>query len=332
MLHDRKAPSVPLLFAASGCSRPYRLPQLEGDAEGERIAADTGEMLAEQVSCPRGVTGGGSPDHFDVVAFPVHLPVAGPRAAVPVRAPRSARASPKAGSALTARRSAVYRPPEPVAWNRWRRQHQWLLTAVLRQRSLRQRSQRLRGRRQHPNHRNPRNPRRSAFVLTFRFNVARSCLRHAAAAASRIRKDSPVTCENIRKTGIPGRCHGAEAQDPHKGPQAIAGLESQNAWSGAGSNRRPSAFQGFYHPPNHGPESIQKPSSPALFLVSQSYSHHSDRAAKYRIVPFRLWVSCGARAQARTCGAFVGLAIPILDAVISGDVACNGIHPPGTRR
>jgi hypothetical protein len=31
-------------------------------------------------------------------------------------------------------------------------------------------------------------------------------------------------------------------------------------------------------------------------------------------------------ARPRTCGAFVGLAIPILDAVISGDVACNGIH------
>ena len=46
----------------------------------------------------------------------------------------------------------------------------------------------------------------SAFVLTFRFNVARSCLRHAAAAASRIRKDSPLTCENIKKAGIPGRC------------------------------------------------------------------------------------------------------------------------------
>ena len=57
--------------------RAYGLPQLEGDAEGERIAADTGEMLAEQVSCPHGVAGGGSPDHFDVVAFPVHLPVTG---------------------------------------------------------------------------------------------------------------------------------------------------------------------------------------------------------------------------------------------------------------
>ena len=56
--------------------RPYRLPQVEGDAAGERVAAHTGEVLAEQVSCPHGVAGGGSPDHFDVVAFPVHLPVA----------------------------------------------------------------------------------------------------------------------------------------------------------------------------------------------------------------------------------------------------------------
>jgi hypothetical protein len=55
--------------------RAYRLPQLEGDAEGERVAADTGQVLAEQVSCPHGVAGGGRPDHFDVVAFPVHLPV-----------------------------------------------------------------------------------------------------------------------------------------------------------------------------------------------------------------------------------------------------------------
>jgi len=40
-------------------------------------------------------------------------------------------------------------------------------------------------------------------------------------------------------------------------------------------------------------ESIQKPSSPALSLVSRSSSHRSDRAAEYRIVPFRVWVSCG---------------------------------------
>ena len=100
-----------------------------------------------------------------------------------------------------------------------------------------------------------------------------------------------------------------EAQDPHKGPQAIAGLESQNPWSGAGSNRRPSAFQGSYRPQDHSSKTIQKPSSPALPLDSRSYSHHSDRAAKYRIVPFRLWASCGAFARPRTCGEIVGLAV-----------------------
>ena len=57
--------------------RAYGLSQLDGDAEGERVAADTGEVLAEQVSCSHGVAGGGSLDHFDVVPFPVHLPVTG---------------------------------------------------------------------------------------------------------------------------------------------------------------------------------------------------------------------------------------------------------------
>ena len=57
--------------------RSYRLPQLDGDAEGERVAADAGEVFAEQVSCSHGIAGDGSPDHFDVVAFPVHLPVTG---------------------------------------------------------------------------------------------------------------------------------------------------------------------------------------------------------------------------------------------------------------
>jgi hypothetical protein len=57
--------------------RPCGPSQLDGDAEGERVAADTGEVFAEQVSCSYGIAGGGSPDHFDVVAFPVHLPVTG---------------------------------------------------------------------------------------------------------------------------------------------------------------------------------------------------------------------------------------------------------------
>jgi len=43
-----------------------------GDADGERVAADTGEVLAEQVSGSRGLAGGGAGDHFDVMAFPVH--------------------------------------------------------------------------------------------------------------------------------------------------------------------------------------------------------------------------------------------------------------------
>jgi len=54
---------------------PYGLAQLDGDAGGERVAADAGEVFAEQVSCSHSIAGGGSPDHFDVVAFPVHLPV-----------------------------------------------------------------------------------------------------------------------------------------------------------------------------------------------------------------------------------------------------------------
>ena len=43
-----------------------------GDADGERVAADTGEVLAEQVSGSRGLAGGCGGDHFDVMAFPVH--------------------------------------------------------------------------------------------------------------------------------------------------------------------------------------------------------------------------------------------------------------------
>jgi hypothetical protein len=42
------------------------------DANGERVAADTGEVLAEQVRGSRSLAGGGAGDHFDVMAFPVH--------------------------------------------------------------------------------------------------------------------------------------------------------------------------------------------------------------------------------------------------------------------
>jgi hypothetical protein len=53
------------------------LPEHGGDAEGERVAADAGEVFAEQVSCSPGIAGGRGADHFDVVALPVHLLVAG---------------------------------------------------------------------------------------------------------------------------------------------------------------------------------------------------------------------------------------------------------------
>jgi hypothetical protein len=48
-----------------------------GDADGERVAADTGEVLAEQVSGSRGLAGGCCGDRFDVMAFPVHRPASG---------------------------------------------------------------------------------------------------------------------------------------------------------------------------------------------------------------------------------------------------------------
>jgi hypothetical protein len=48
------------------------LSELDGDAEGERVAAGTGEVFAEQVGSSSGVAAGRGPDHFDVVAFPVH--------------------------------------------------------------------------------------------------------------------------------------------------------------------------------------------------------------------------------------------------------------------
>jgi len=48
-----------------------------GDAEGERVAADAGDVFAEQVSGSSGIAGGCGGDHLDVVALPVHLVVAG---------------------------------------------------------------------------------------------------------------------------------------------------------------------------------------------------------------------------------------------------------------
>ncbi len=52
---------------------PAGASEMRGDADGERVAADSGEVFAEQVRCSLGVAGGGGPDHLDVVAFPVHL-------------------------------------------------------------------------------------------------------------------------------------------------------------------------------------------------------------------------------------------------------------------
>jgi hypothetical protein len=49
----------------------HRLSEAGGDPDGERIAADTSEVLAEQARCSHHVACGGGGDHFDVMAFPV---------------------------------------------------------------------------------------------------------------------------------------------------------------------------------------------------------------------------------------------------------------------
>ncbi len=54
--------------------RPFRLSQPGDDAEGERVAPDRSEVLAEQVGRSLAVAGGRSADDLDVMAFPVHLP------------------------------------------------------------------------------------------------------------------------------------------------------------------------------------------------------------------------------------------------------------------
>ncbi len=53
--------------------RPLRLAQLGQDAEGQRVAADTGEMLAEKVDGSLAVARGRGAYDLVVVAFPVHL-------------------------------------------------------------------------------------------------------------------------------------------------------------------------------------------------------------------------------------------------------------------
>src|SRR5450631_1811917 len=54
-----------------------RLSEPGGDPDGEGVAADTGEVLAEQVRCSRDVARGCGGDDFDVMAFPVHRPATG---------------------------------------------------------------------------------------------------------------------------------------------------------------------------------------------------------------------------------------------------------------
>jgi len=43
------------------------------DAQRERIAANTGEVLTEQVGCSTVIASGRCADHFDVMTLPVHL-------------------------------------------------------------------------------------------------------------------------------------------------------------------------------------------------------------------------------------------------------------------
>jgi hypothetical protein len=85
------------------------------DADRERVAADTGEVLAEQVSGSRGLARGHGGDHFDVMALQFVAWPAGCWSGMPVRAARSATARPKSGSALTARRRAAAARRGPAA-------------------------------------------------------------------------------------------------------------------------------------------------------------------------------------------------------------------------
>jgi hypothetical protein len=56
--------------------RPRGLSHLGDDPDGERVAPDASEVLAEQVGGSPGVAGGCGADDLDVVAFPGHLPAA----------------------------------------------------------------------------------------------------------------------------------------------------------------------------------------------------------------------------------------------------------------
>ena len=50
--------------------------EVGNDAQSEWVAANTGEVLTEQVGGSTEVAGGRRADYFDVMAFPVHLAAA----------------------------------------------------------------------------------------------------------------------------------------------------------------------------------------------------------------------------------------------------------------
>ena len=102
-------------------------------------------------------------------------------------------------------------------------------------------------------------------------------------------------------------------QDPVVGAAALAprsGLNDpitlQNPWSGAGSNRRPSAFQEPYRPFGVKRGKFLLPCSSASPLVSRVLSHSIDRTGVCRRVPFRPWDSCGDHRQNAELWGFCG--------------------------
>jgi hypothetical protein len=52
------------------------LSELCDDAQSDRVAADTGQMLTQKVGGSADIAGRRRADHLDVMAFPVHLPPA----------------------------------------------------------------------------------------------------------------------------------------------------------------------------------------------------------------------------------------------------------------
>jgi hypothetical protein len=56
-----------------GFRHPGSAAEFGDDLKSQRVAPNTGEVIAEQVSRSMEVASGSGADHFDVVAFPVHL-------------------------------------------------------------------------------------------------------------------------------------------------------------------------------------------------------------------------------------------------------------------